>query len=438
MVITYDEEMHETEVEGSSLVSGITNLAHTVLGTGVLALPKAVADAGMAFGLTFLILGAFAGVLSNYLLGRSAMFLDGRQSFTTIADRIRPGLSIAAEVFVIFNCLGSAIGYLIVFSTTFQMAFGGLRQVWVIVATCCVIPISLLRTMDALRLSSAIGLGILLLLTLMVFIMYFEPLDILSPCNAKGGTSCKGSIVVAGTPLSVISSFVVFTNGYTCQQSLVPIIAELAEPTPAQLSMLIGGAFAIVLPVYVIFCVFGYLQYGSAVHSDILDSLPDNWLMSVARVGMGVAVITSFPLQAFATRKAFSNIYWTSRVLCCGQIKDGDNPEVRISKFSEAPQQNCLGRAKGLLINDKIELIVIVAVIGVSFMIAMVVEDLGVVVSIAGALGAASITFIFPGLFYAFLLRDSGSTVLRIAAMAMFVFGLILIPMSLTITFVTH
>ena len=70
------------------------------------------------------------------------------------------------------------------------------------------------------------------------------------------------------------------------RRHLVPIIAELAEPTPAQLSMLIGGAFAIVVPVYLIFCIFGYLQYGAAVKSDILDSLPDNVLMSVARVAI--------------------------------------------------------------------------------------------------------------------------------------------------------
>ena len=435
-VITYtsEESGKEMSERGSSLVSGVTNLAHTVLGTGVLALPAAVASAGMALGLTFLLLGAGLGVLSNYLLGQSAITLDGRQSFTTMADAILPGLSIACEVAVIFNCLGSAIGYLIVASTTFEAAFGGMRQVWVIVATACATPISLLRTMDALRVSSALGLGILLLVTLMIFIMYFEPADILSPCNRVGDTSCQGEVVAVGAPLKVIASFVVFTNAYTCQQSLVPIIAELAEPTPAQLSMLIGGAFAIVVPVYLIFCIFGYLQYGAAVKSDILDSLPDNALMSVARVAMGVAVITSFPIQAFATRKAFSNIYRTSRVLCCKQPAAEADSAAAEPEPAELERQSCWARFLGMLINDKVELIVIACVLGVSFTIAMILDDLGKVVSITGALGAASITFVFPGLFYAFIVRGKGWTCLRLAAVAILVFGIVLIPTSLTIS----
>ena len=55
------------------MMSSVVNLAHTVLGTGVLALPRAIADAGMALGLVFLILGAALGALSNFLLGVSSL-----------------------------------------------------------------------------------------------------------------------------------------------------------------------------------------------------------------------------------------------------------------------------------------------------------------------------------------------------------------------------
>lgn len=73
-------------------------------------------------------------------------------------------------------------------------------------------------------------------------------------------------------------------------------------------------------------------------------------------------------------------------------------------------------RCKTLLIDDKLELLVVVCITAVSFGVAMAVTDLGIIVSITGATGAASITFIFPGLFYAYLKRDDGMTCLRVSA----------------------
>ena len=441
----------------ASMASGIINLAHTILGTGVLALPAAVANSGIVWGLIELYCGAALGVLSLFILGAASIKLDEPSafSFSGLGDHIKPGFSVVVETAMILTCLGGAIGYLIIASTSLQASFGGSRQTWVVVGTACATPLALLRRMDALRLSSAIGLFIVLGVALLVFLVYFEPCDMLSPCGAVGDTSCRGDIHLTGAPLPTISSFIVFIYSFTCQQSMLPILAELDNPTPRRLLWLVGSAMAIVLPVYTLVSIFGYLAYGSRVESDVIDSLPHNVVSSVARVSMGVAVITSFPIQTFATRKAVSSISRTFQALYCrppasapsaDEAREADAPAKSPSadvaatdvKASAVVADAASGeRLWAVFIDDRLELVVAVLIIAVSFSVAMVVDDLGVVVSMTGSLGAASISMVFPGIFYAFVMREHGWPCLRIAAVGLTVVGVIVIPLSLTLTAMT-
>lgn len=87
--------------------------------------------------------------------------------------------------------------------------------------------------------------GILIAVAVLVVAVYFEPTDDLSPCGTIGETSCVGEKPNYGTFMPTFAKFVVFTNAYTCQQSLPPIISELENPTPGRLMILIYGARAL-------------------------------------------------------------------------------------------------------------------------------------------------------------------------------------------------
>jgi len=453
--IEVDEQGIESEKAG--IFSSFVNLANTVMGTGVLALPMAVRQAGMVPGMSFLLLGAVLAGISLYMLGASALKTGDKQSFTTLGDLIRPGFSIVAEICVILNSLGAAIGYLIVASTSFQISFGGSRQLWVLVGTAFAAPLALLRKMDALRFTSALAVAVLVLLGVMVILFYSDAFALVDPCGDV--SDCHGTVEAVGSPfLAILSSFVVFTNAFTCQQSLLPILAELADPSPRRLVLLITMSLALAMPLYAVFSVFGYLTYGDNVKSNLLDNYPNNGLTVAARIGIAIVVITSFPLQAFATRKSFVNIYRTARALWCAP-KDGDSmpagqeeaaqPKKAVPKEARpsvpetswaneiptpAPGAGWCERFRALIVDDMLELAVVVCIVGLSFGVAMVVDDLGIIVSITGATGAASITFIFPGLFYMKFMAAEGWTCLRGASLALLLFGVIIIPTSLVLT----
>jgi len=365
-----------------------------------------------------------------YVLGQASLTVK-LPSFTGMGDRVRPGFSVVVELFIIMNCLGSAIGYIIVCSTALQATLGGSRQLWVAVATALATPMTLLRRMDSMRVTSLIGLAVLVAFSIVVLITYFKPADMLSPCGSVHDTSCVGDIDMTGKPLQTISAFCIFTNAFTGQQSLLPILAEVADPSPRKLMLVIGGAMALMMPIYLIFCIPGYLQFGSQVESDILDTYPQSSFWNTFRIAMAFAVLTSYPLQAFATRKAVSSIYRTVRSLCVSPTGDATGPEKPTTKGDKSDGASYCEWATSSLIDDKLEFVVACIVLVLSFGVAMITSSLGVVASITGATGAAGITFVFPGLFYVLFMNTNGWTCIRIGSLCLLIFGFIIMPLSL-------
>ena len=66
----------------------------------------------------------------------------------------------------------------------------------------------------------------------------------------------------------------------------------------------------------------------------------------------------------------------------------------------------------------------------------MVLDDLGVVLSLIGATGSTVITFILPGAAYWVMTREEGPTVKRYCAALLFGLGCIIMPVCVTFIFV--
>lgn len=68
--------------------------------------------------------------------------------------------------------------------------------------------------------------------------------------------------------------------------------------------------------------------------------------------------------------------------------------------------------------------------------IALVLDDLGIILSLIGATGSTVVTFILPGAAYYIMHRDTGPTWKRYGAIILFTLGCIIMPMCLTFIFV--
>ena len=67
-----------------------------------------------------------------------------------------------------------------------------------------------------------------------------------------------------------------------------------------------------------------------------------------------------------------------------------------------------------------------------SLLIALTVKDLGLVLSIVGATGSTTVSYILPGLFYSKIFKDNGPKWKFYFSKIQFLLGLIIIPVCLT------
>eukprot|EP00966_Prymnesium_polylepis_P307585 7108710-Prymnesium_polylepis.1 len=204
----------------ASLFSSCVNLANSVLGTGLLALPRAFAHAGWGWGLAFSTLSAVLNILTSVYISETCRKTRPPASFTAIADAALPRYSIVVNLGLILMSLGACCSYIIVATSGFHTVAnaGGSSWYWTVLALCVVAPLSFLRSMDALRFTSLAAVVIVLFLTTIIFIYSLGANDdgLLDPCagvrwNATyfvdDGPCPPGPFEIAGSTWGVFSAF---------------------------------------------------------------------------------------------------------------------------------------------------------------------------------------------------------------------------------------
>lgn len=156
----------------------------------------------------------------------------------------------------------------------------------------------------------------------------------------------------------------------------------------------------------------GYSSFGESAPSNLLIAYPRTTPILIVRVCLSLAVSFSYPVLNHPGRNSFSSL---------------------IFNVADATQLHWI----------KYNFITWVLVL-CTFVIAMVTDDLGLVLGVVGATGTTTICFVLPGLFYYYLpdkeLEYNGEINYRskkYLAMVMVVVGCLLIPFSVTMQFVS-
>ncbi|KAJ2628479.1 hypothetical protein GGF44_004476, partial [Coemansia sp. RSA 1694] len=104
-----------TEPTGTILSSTI-NLANTILGSGMLSMPNAMAAMGLALGSLVIVFSACASGMGLYLLSRCARRTPGRDSsFFAVSKLTYPKAAVFFDAAIAIKCFGVSISYLIIF-----------------------------------------------------------------------------------------------------------------------------------------------------------------------------------------------------------------------------------------------------------------------------------------------------------------------------------
>ena len=113
------------ERRGASIASSTLNLANTIMGTGILGLPFALAGTGYVIGGVFLLVSTAVAMLSLQLLSESARTAGRPATFYSVCEAAYPGLSIAVDIVVILNGSLACLGFLVVAGDSFSKLMVG-------------------------------------------------------------------------------------------------------------------------------------------------------------------------------------------------------------------------------------------------------------------------------------------------------------------------
>lgn len=214
----------------ASFISSYMNLTNTIIGSGVLGLPYALAYSGSVLGVILIIVSAVCGIFSLHLLAICAQKVPPPSSFYSVTEASVPRLTFLIDLAVAVQCFGVCASYLIVIGGLMpevmdQFNVGGLwadRQPWVVIGFALVAPLSCFQKLDALKYTSSLSVMFVIFLTLIVF-LYSVHAGTLDPCATddddpdNNDDECSGDKPYISLTTNTFRVFSIFIFAFSCQ-----------------------------------------------------------------------------------------------------------------------------------------------------------------------------------------------------------------------------
>ncbi|KAK1349242.1 transmembrane amino acid transporter [Hamiltosporidium tvaerminnensis] len=368
---------------GLSVFSGTSVMITTMLGSGVILLPRAFKDLGYIIGsLTFLGIAAIT-FFTLFTLCSAAFQTEkkGNYSYFGTCQSISPILAYAADSCIALQGYACCLVYLIALKGWLPKVFG-LQTDGIIVVGVVIIPLFILSSLKSLKklwFTSYVSVGSVLFLSFLI-IFY---------CIKLGGYEMKASGFGFGSAISVM----VFALG--CHQNILKVFNELEkcdlkEIVKVSLFSVIGGSV-----IYIGIGLTGYYLVGDLKMSILEEMLEGEvsdkingltgggMLVKGAVLGFCFVMMCAFPMQVQPARDSILNLI--------GKI-------FKKEKISESARM----------------ISTVVFVLSIGGLACIKKLEYGFVLNIVGATCTTFITFLFPSLVYA--LGKNGNGILRILA----------------------
>jgi amino acid permease len=383
----------------ASVPSGVSNLSNTILGAGMLGLPFALASSGLVVGAILFFIATMATIFGLHLLAIAAeesASRDNVASYFTVATQTFPRAAVLIDLALIIKCLGVAITYLIIMGSllpdAMQTVAPGVgilqsRELWLGLSAVICVPLSLLKAMDSLKFTSFLALASVCYIVCLVIYYFF----------VDGPTASQ---ITLG-PRSMedfFSTLPTFVFAFTCHQNIFAIRNETSDLT--KVNQIIVFSVLISLTVYILIGYCGLFTFGLSTKDNIINNLNKTDIsVFICRLAVTLLIALSYPLQIHPAR------------ICVANIAANFVPNIRKS--------------------TPWHFILTFAIVLITYIVAFLVSNLGIVFSLVGATGSVTICYILPGLFYAKLFWKTSWLGKKFFAVLLVVVGILLMINSL-------
>ncbi|BFZ65387.1 hypothetical protein YB2330_006553 [Saitoella coloradoensis] len=385
----------------ASIWSSYINLANTILGAGILAMPHALSSTGLALGCCAIVFAGCTSSLGLYLLSRCATRLEpGQASFFALAKRTYPSAAPIFDTAIAIKCFGVAVSYMIIIGDLMPQVIASListpspflleRGFWISASLLVIIPVSFLRRLDSLKYTSIVALFAVAYLVLTVVYHYIRG-DTLEQRGPIKYWEWSG-------PRALLSALPVFVFANTCHQNIFSIINELALPTQRRVNTTIALSIGTSTSLYLLVGITGYLSYGDNVAGNIISMYSGGLGLTFGRLAIVVLFLFSYALQAHPCRASLDKVI-TSLRSPPSSVMESPRSARSMTVTTQMSDAMFSGLTAGIVI--------------CSYVVAMLVTSLERVLAYVGATGSTTISFILPGLFYWAISRKSGHALVK-------------------------
>ncbi|KAF8817431.1 vacuolar amino acid transporter 5 [Phlegmacium glaucopus] len=428
---TPSKSLRDRNADGhATLISCISNLLNTIIGSGMLTFPLAMASAGLIPGVITCALSGCIGGFGLYLLSRCAPRANYRHaSFHAISKLTFPRAAVFFDAAIATKCFGVSISYLIIIKGLMPNVVASLYHDltapttnppewalngnnWITIFMVVLVPLCFLRHLNSLRHTSYIALFSVAYLVVIVVRGYIWPFK---------GMAAPGEIRLIHFTPDFVSTFPIQVFAFTCAQNLFPIYNELKDNSQSRMNIVIGGSIGGATLTYEVISVLGYLTFGSKVGANIIAMYPATSIfIAVGQLAIAILVLFSYPLQVHPCRNCLDKVFhfgqWTNAVK--PTVAGDEEEEEEDDDDDDDHGHNEMSKLKHFWLTT--------AIVISGFTLAYLVDDLQIVLSFVGATGSTTISFILPGLLYWKLTRNDarGSKTLNMAAFGLMVYGI--------------
>jgi sodium-coupled neutral amino acid transporter 11 len=366
----------------ATVATSTFNLAKSIIGAGVLSLPSGIAffssspAALLPAGLILTVMGLVAAYTFS-LIGKACAEHNATTFQEAWSKSVSPGTAWMISGGITAKCFFASLMYSIILGDTFSSlaksfglpAFAAQRSNVILGLTSFVLfPLCSLKSLNSLAPFSLLGLGGTLYTAIAMAIRYFD-----------GSYAAKGKFItaVAASAKPVFTSalgglnaraFVLvsmLSTSFIAHYNAPMFFAELKDASMPRFNKVVTSAFMAAIATYLFMMSTGFLTFGGASLGFVLNNYAStDGLISIARLAVGLALLTGYPFTFSALREG---------ILDVAKVTDK-------TKRSDAIRPLTVG------------LLAIVTAL------ALVLKDVGFVVSMSGALFGAALMFIVPAI----------------------------------------
>lgn len=377
-----DHDHHGADLATADVGSAVFNLATTIIGAGIMALPATMRVLGVPLGL-------FAIVLMGLLSELSIEMLVHNLTLTklwTFGDLVGEAMGWAAralsQLCIVVNNGGVLIVYLIIMGDVLSGSehHVGLLEGWtgssgwwnnrklIVFLTMLTIlaPLSSLRKIDSLKFTSAASVALAVL-----FVVLSSTIALAKLAAGKLETPrMLPSLNSKRAILELLTVIPIMSNAFVCHFNVPPIYLELKERSPAKMFKVGRITAVLCVLVYSATALSGYLMFGDLTNSDVLANFDSDLgipfsrvLNDAIRIGYVLHLMLVFPVIHFSLRQTIDAILF---------------PKAAESKRRFA--------------------ILTFVLLGLTFLGSTVIPNIWVAFQFTGATTGLSLGFVFPAL----------------------------------------